>query len=160
MKIAVLGYAGSGKTYLSDYIAQKKNIPVLHLDDIKWDKEWKAIDNSVVLPVVKDFMNNDNWIIDGYYTYLLLDERLESADKIILLQLPRLICFYRALKRSKVRKACGYINDMNPWFVKFLLFGCRDKKRRNCYKEIVGKYINKTVVLKTKRQLTEYVKLL
>ena len=49
MKIAVLGYVGSGKTYLSDYIAKKKDIPVLHLDSIKWDKEWKPVDDSVVL---------------------------------------------------------------------------------------------------------------
>ena len=158
MKIAVLGYAGSGKTYLSDYMAQKKKIPVLHLDDIKWNKEWKPIDDSVVLPAVADFMNNDDWIIDGYYTYLLLEERLESADKIILLQLPRLTCFCRALKRSKTRKAAGYVNDMNSWFIKFLLFGCRDKKRRTYYEEIAKKYKNKTVVLKTKRQVEEFIK--
>ena len=82
MKIAVLGYAGSGKTYLSDYIAEKKNIPVLHLDDIKWDKEWKPIDDSVVLPQVAEFMAQNDWIIDGYYTYLMIDERLQNADKI------------------------------------------------------------------------------
>ncbi len=158
MKIAVLGYAGSGKTYMSDYIAQKKNIPVLHLDDIKWDKEWKSIDDSAVLPVVADFMNNDNWIIDGYYKYLLIDERLEAADKIIILQLPRLTCFYRAIKRSKVRKAMGYVNDMNSWFVKFLLFGCRDKERRNFYKEIAGEYKSKILILKTKRQVDEFLK--
>lgn len=81
MKIAVLGYAGSGKTYLSDYIAKKKNIPVLHLDDIKWDKEWKPVDDSVVLPKVADFMAKEDWIIDGYYTYLMIDERLQKADK-------------------------------------------------------------------------------
>ena len=158
MKIAVLGYAGSGKTYLSDYMAQKKKIPVLHLDDIKWNKEWKPIDNSVVLPAVADFMNNDDWIIDGYYTYLLLEERLESADKIILLQLPRMTCFCRAVKRSKTRKAAGYVNDMNSWFIKFLLFGCRDKARRHFYNKTAKKYKYKTVVLKTKRQVEEFIK--
>ena len=158
MKIAVLGYAGSGKTYMSDYIAKKKNIPVLHLDDIKWDKEWKPIDDSVVLPLVAQFMQNDDWIIDGYYKYLFFDERLENADKIIILKLSRFTCFYRALKRSKVRKENGYINDMNLWFIKFLLFSCRDKERRNHYSEIVEKYKNKIIVLKTKRQVQEYFK--
>ena len=158
MKIAVLGYAGSGKTYLSNYMAQKRKIPVLHLDDIKWDKEWKPIDDSVVLPAVTDFMNNEDWIIDGYYEYLLLEERLESADKIILLQLPRMTCFCRAVKRSKTRKAAGYVNDMNSWFIKFLLFGCRDKARRNFYNKTAKKYKDKTVVLKTKRQVEEFIK--
>ena len=83
MKIAVSGYAGSGKTYLSDYLSNKMNIPVLHLESIKWDKEWKPIDDTVVLPQVSKFMENEDWIIDGYYKYLLYDERLEQADSII-----------------------------------------------------------------------------
>lgn len=158
MKIAVLGYAGSGKTYLSDCLAEKKNIPVLHLDDIKWDKEWKPVDDVVVLPKVKDFMENDNWIIDGYYTYLMIDERLESADKIILLLLPRVTCFFRALKRTKLRRKDGYKNDLNWWFVKFILYGCRNKERRAFYNKITKKYKNKTVVLKTKRQVDEFLR--
>lgn len=158
MKIAILGYAGSGKTYLSDYISEKENIPVLHLDEIKWDKEWNKIDDSVVLPQVADFMANDSWIIDGYYDYLYFNERLGNADLIILLQLPRLTCFYRALKRTKSRKKDGYKNDLNWWFVKFTLFGCRNKERRQTYAEIAEKYKNKTVVLKTKRLVEEFMK--
>ena len=158
MKIAVLGYAGSGKTYLSDYIAGKKNIPVLHLDDIKWDKDWKPIDDSVVLPKVADFMVHEDWIIDGYYTYLMIDERLQKADKIVLLQLPRITCFFRAVKRTKSRRQDGYANDMNWWFIKFTLFGCRNKERRGYYAEIAKKYKDKTVVLKTKQQVDEFMR--
>ena len=158
MKIAVLGYAGGGKTYLSDYISEKKNIPVLHLDEIKWDKEWNPIDDSMVLPQVSEFMANDSWIIDGYYDYLYYRERLESADLIVLLLLPRLTCFYRAVKRTKTRKQNGYKNDLNWWFVKFTLFGCRNKERRQIYAGIVKKYKEKTVVLKTQRQVDEYMK--
>ncbi len=158
MKIAILGYAGSGKTYLSDYIGKNKNIPVLHLDDIKWDKEWKPVDDSLILPKVADFMEKDAWIIDGYYTYLLIDERLETADKIILLLLPRTTCFFRALKRTKARRQEGYKNDMNWWFVKFILFGCRNKERRKFYAEIAEKYKDKTVVQKTRKQVEEFMR--
>ena len=158
MKIAVLGYAGSGKTYLSDYISDKKKIPVLHLDSIKWDKEWKAVDDSVVLPQVSEFMAKDEWIIDGYYKYLFYDERLEQADLIILLLLGRMTCFYRAVKRTKSRRKDGYKNDLNRWFVKFTLFGCRNKERRQTYTEISEKYKNKTVVLKTRRQVEGFMK--
>lgn len=158
MRIAVLGYAGSGKTYLSDYISEKKNIPVLHLDSIKWDKEWKAIDDSLVLPQISDFMAKDSWIIDGYYKYLLYDKRLEDADMIVLLLLPRLTCFYRAVKRTKSRRKDGYKNDLNWWFMKFILFGCRNNERRQTYAEIIDKYKDKTVVLKTNRQVSEFMK--
>lgn len=158
MKTAILGYAGSGKTYLSDNLSENKKIPVLHLDDVKWDKEWKPIDDSVVLPQVAEFMAKDNWIIDGYYKYLLYDERLESADLIVLLLLPRLTCFYRAVKRTKSRRKDGYKNDLNWWFVKFTLFGCRNKERRRAYAEIAEKYKDKTVVLRTQQQVDEFMK--
>lgn len=158
MKIAVLGYAGSGKTYLSNYISEKKDIPVLHLDKIKWDKEWKPIDDSLVLPQVSAFMAKDDWIIDGYYDYLYYNERLESADLIVLLLLPRLTCFYRAVKRTKSRRQNGYKNDLNWWFVKFTLFGCRNKERRQTYAEITEKYKDKTVMLKSGRQVDEFMK--
>ena len=138
-------------------ISEKKNIPVLHLDSIKWDKEWKPVDNSVVLPQVAEFMAQDNWIIDGYYTYLMIDERLEKADKIVLLQLSRLTCFFRALKRTKSRRKDGYKNDFNWWFVKFTLFGCRNKERREFYKGITEKYKDKTVVLKTTQQVEKFM---
>lgn len=158
MKIAVLGYAGSGKTYLADYISEKKGIPVLHLDEIKWDKEWKPIDNSLVLPHVSEFMAKDDWIIDGYYDYLFYNERLERADMIILLLLPRATCFCRAVKRTKSRRKDGYKNDLNWWFVKFTLFGCRNKERRLAYGGIAEEYKGKTVVLKTRRQVDEFIK--
>lgn len=158
MKISVLGYAGSGKTYLSDYLSEKNNIPVLHLDELKWDKEWKPVDDSVVLPKVSEFMQKENWIIDGFYSYLMLDKRLEDADLIVLLQLPRLTCFYRAVKRTKLRRLDGYKNDLNWWFVKFTLFGCRNKERRQYYDKIAEKYNKKTVVLKTKQQVEKFMK--
>lgn len=158
MKTAILGYAGSGKTYLSDYIGENKNIPVLHLDNIKWDKEWKPVDDTIVLPQVADFMEKDAWIIDGYYTYLLIAERLKTADKIFLLLLPRTTCFFRALKRTKARRQDGYKNDMNWWFVKFILFGCRNKERRKFYAEIAEKYKDKTVILKTRKHVEEFMR--
>ncbi len=153
MKIAVLGYAGSGKTYLSDYIAKKRKMPVLHLDEIKWDKEWKPIDDSVVLPQVEEFMAQDDWIIDGYYEYLLMDERLEQADNIYLLLLPRSTCFFGAIKRSFSRRKEGYKNDLNWWFIKFILFGCRSKERNEKYAEIAEKYKGKTRVIRSRGHL-------
>lgn len=157
MKIAVLGYVGSGKTYLSDCISEKKNIPVLHIDSIKWNKEWKALDDSFVLPQVSAFMEKEDWIIDGNYASLMLEERIRWADKIIILLLPRLMCFFRAVKRAKIREKEGYKNDLNWWFIKFALFGCRNKKRLKLYADIAERYGDKTVVLKTKKQVDEYI---
>ena len=88
----------------------------------------------------------------------MLDKRLEDADKIVLLLLPRSTCFFRALKRTLSRRKAGYKNDMNWWFVKFTLFGCRNKERRQYYDKIAEKYNKKTIVLKTKQQVGKFMK--
>ena len=46
---------------------------------------------------------------------------------------------------------------MNWLFVKFTLLGCRNKERRSYYAEIAKKYSDKTVVLKTKQQIEEFM---
>ena len=157
MRIAVMGYVGSGKTYLSKSISHMRDIPVMHLDEIYFDKNWRPIQKSVVLSQVSDFMRNDCWLIDGFYSDLLMDERLEKADMIILMLLPRATCFFRAIKRSKSRAQEGYINDLNPWFLKFTLFGCRNRKRRRAYAQIAQRYKDKTVILRSCRQVKKFI---
>ena len=61
MKIALMGYAGSGKTFLAKYLAEKLNMPVMHLDEVKYTKEWKPIPDEKVLPIVSDFLKKDDW---------------------------------------------------------------------------------------------------
>lgn len=157
MKIAIMGYSGSGKTYLSKYLSNQYQIPALHLDSIKYDKAWNPIDDSIVLPEVTAFMKQDDWIIDGNYSNLLQEERLKAADLIIFVMLPRINCLLRVLKRTKSRRLDGYENDINPWFIHFVLLGCRSKARRSSYSEIISKYKHKTVVLKSQRQINCFI---
>ena len=60
MRIAIMGYAGSGKTFLAKYLSEKVNIPVLHLDEVKYTKEWKPIEDERVLPVLADFLQKES----------------------------------------------------------------------------------------------------
>ena len=133
MRIAIMGYVGSGKPVLARNLSQKLQIPKLELDDVAFEKKWKSVDRSRILPDIASFMNQESWIIDGNYDDLLQEQRLEMADKIIFVMLPRLQCLARALKRTKERKTAGYQNDINPWFLRFLLFDCRNKSRRRSY---------------------------
>ena len=158
MRVAVLGYAGSGKTYISDFISKRENIPCLHLDTIRYDNEWMPVDDSVVLPMVDAFMSKEAWVIDGLYMDLRIDERLEKADKIIILLPPRSLCLFRAIKRKKQRMQAGYKNDLNWWFIKFVLFGCRNKDKQRIYREIARKYEGKTMVLKSRQQVDRFMR--
>ena len=157
MKIAIMGYVGSGKSVLARNLSKKLGIPKLELDDIAFDLNWKAVDREKILPDIQKLMEQDSWIIDGNYDDLLQSQRLEMADKIIFVMLPRILCLLRALRRTKERKAAGYRNDINPWFIRFLLFGCRNRERRNRYQCIMQQYPDKTVVLRSQSAIDDFL---
>ncbi len=157
MKIALMGYAGSGKTFLAKYLSEKLHIPVLHLDEVKYTKEWKPIPDEEVLPRVAAFLQKEQWIVDGNYTYLFQKERLDAADKIILLLLPRIPCLLRCIRRKKARKAEGYTNDTNLWFIQFVLFEGRNKERRQNYQCIQETYGDKVIILRSQKEIDAFL---
>ena len=157
MKIAIMGYVGSGKSVLARNLSKKLGIPKLELDDVAFDFNWNAVDRTKILPDIREFMTQDSWIIDGNYDDLLQADRLEMADRIIFVLLPRLQCLLRALRRTNERKAAGYHNDINPWFIRFLLFDCRNRERKRAYDAIQRRYRNKCVVLTSQREIDLFV---
>jgi len=103
-------------------------------------------------------MQEDSWIIDGNYTALYQKERLEDADKIIIVKLGRFKCLYNVIKREKTYRKNGFVNSLNAEFIWFVLFGGRTAKRRKHYKSIKEKFCNKTIVIKSKKQMDAYIK--
>ena len=152
-----MGYPGAGKTWMTEYLSKAYSLPAMQLDEVVFDKNWKRLDVAAVLPKISAFMAQENWVIDGYYSDILFEERMEAADRIVLLLLPRSICLWRAVKRTKERKAAGYENDLNLWFVKFLLFESRSPERRKVYADIARHYGDKVAVLKSPRQVDRFL---
>lgn len=152
-----MGYSGGGKSFLARTLAARYGIPKLELDEVAYDLCWRPVDEQLVLPIIKEFMVHEDWIIDGNYNYLMLDERLEEADMIILILLPRILCLLRALHRTKERKTAGYRNDINLKFIRFLMYDCRNKRRRDFYKKVAMKYEHKTVVLKSQKHIDQFL---
>ncbi len=157
MKIAIMGYAGSGKTCLAKFLSETQRIPVMHLDEVKYTKEWKPIPDEQVYPIVSDFLQKDSWIMDGNYTYLFQKERLDAANLIILIMLPRLHCLYRCIRRRKSRRAEGYTNDTNLWFIWFVLFEGRNKMRQQNYASILKAYREKVVLLRSQKEIDAFM---
>lgn len=158
MKIAVVGYSGGGKSYLSDKLSKLYGIPVMHLDAVKYDKNWVAKDKTLVLNQVALFMEKESWIIDGNYSALYQKERLLAADEIIIVKPGRLRCLWGVIKREKEYKRMGYVKSLNFDFICFVLFGGRTKAKRKHYKSIEKQYQEKTTVIRSKRQLDKYIK--
>lgn len=90
----VIGSSGSGKSTLSRQLGHTLDIPVFHLDVLFWKPNWVMTSSEEQKEIQKTLLQKKKWIIDGSYTGIL-DERLDAADSVILLDLPRKICFYR-----------------------------------------------------------------
>lgn len=164
MKIAVIGYSGSGKSTLAKRMGELYGCPVLHLDTVQFEENWKERDKEQAKEIVKKFLENPCWVVDGNYRRFFHERRMEEADRIIFLNFNRFACFRRARRRAKKYKnkvredmAAGCKEKFDYEFKKWILFDGRTKEKRQHYKNIALKYPDKFVMLKNQRQLDAFL---
>ena len=86
--------------------------------------------------MVDAFTERDQWIIDGNYSRTM-EQRLERADLIIFLDMPRWLCMYRVLKRRVMyhKKTRPDMNEECPEKIDFefmkWIWNYRKRGRRN-----------------------------
>lgn len=94
----IIGSGGAGKSTFSRELGNLLHIPVYHLDALYWKEDWVLASREEQIQVQRDLVAQDCWIIDGNYGFTM-DMRLEAADTIIFVDLPRIQCLYRVVKR-------------------------------------------------------------
>ena len=161
MKIAIIGYSGSGKSTLARKLSEKYDIPVLHFDRVQFRPNWEIRPQPSKEIMTKTFLDlHDRWVIDGNYSKLSYERRMEEADVIILLLFNRWRCLYRVTKRyltykdkSRPDMADGCKEKLDWEFVKWILRDGRSKTARARYQGVISRYPDKTIVIKNQRQL-------
>lgn len=160
MKIAILGFSGCGKSTLAQKLGKKYNLPVLHLDRIQFAANWVERELEDKLRDTADFLDShDSWVMDGNYSNLLQERRLEEADRIIILELNRFVCLWRVLKRwltyrgsSRPDMAEDCEEKVDWEFLRWVLHDGRTKKRKAHMNEIARRYPNKCVRIRTRKE--------
>lgn len=160
MRIAILGYSGSGKSTLAKVLGERYGYPVLHLDQVYFLPGWQARPVEEARAMVSAFMAQPHWVIDGNYTQLLQAERLEKADKIIFLNLPRRVCLPQAYGRYLKNK--GTVRDSaapgcpEKFDLEFLMWILRDGRKASTkarYRAIEAQYPEKFIMCRTRRDV-------
>lgn len=98
-KIAVIGCPGSGKTTLAFQLADRLQLPLYHLDTYQWLPGWEKAEREKFIRAHHALCDLPAWIIEGSGNKLL-PLRIQKANVIIYLDVPRLTCIWRVIKRS------------------------------------------------------------
>ena len=98
-RVLVIGSGGSGKTTFAKELAARTGLPLIHLDQLFWSPGWVPMPDDQWDALIAQLIARDSWIMDGNYGRTMA-VRLEAADTVIFLDLPRVVCTWRILKRQ------------------------------------------------------------
>ena len=165
MKIAIIGYSGSGKSTTAAALSEKLNIPVLHLDTIHFLPGWVERKRQDELALLDEFLTaHDSWIIDGNYSKLYYEKRMAEADKIIFLDFPRLVCLHRAFRRylqnrgsTRSSMAVGCPEKFDLEFIIWILCKGRSKEAKSRYVNLSAKYPDKFIRICSQARLSAFL---
>jgi adenylate kinase family enzyme len=116
-RVMVIGSGGAGKSTFALRLGALLGLPVIHLDAQYWGPGWVEPPKDAWRRKVEELVCDDEWVVDGNYSGTL-DVRLAACDTVIFLDLPRVVCIWRVLKRLVT-----YRNGRRPDMAE----GCREK---------------------------------
>ena len=149
MKIAIIGYPGSGKRKLADQIEGKYYCAKLCLDDIDFPGETRERNIELTRELLNGFMEeNISWVIEGDDFEVLFDERMDIADKIVIMKYNRFLCLFKMVKDHLERH-----QKVDGELISWILFGSRTSERRAQYNRIMRQYSEKVILLFNPAQL-------
>jgi len=117
VRVFVTGPTGSGKSTFAAMVAEAAALPLYSLDDLHWVKQpggdrRRAPDErlALLMPLVRQ----SGWVIEGVQ-FKWADPALESADKIVVLDIPRWRNTLRILRRFAGRRRAYRHNPRATW---------------------------------------------
>ncbi|AIK96097.1 hypothetical protein [Candidatus Odyssella acanthamoebae] len=94
----MFGPPGSGKSTFAVEIGEQLSLPVYHVDKIFFESHWQERQRENFLILKQEWIDQDNWIIDGN-AMSTLETRFARADIAIYFNFPWYICIWRIFKR-------------------------------------------------------------
>lgn len=95
----MIGSGGAGKTTVATELAGRLGLPLVHLDAHFWRPGWQPTPTEEWRRHVAELASQPRWVMDGNYGGTL-DLRLDRCDTVIFLDLPRVVCLWRVLRRQ------------------------------------------------------------
>ena len=132
-RIAIVGSIGSGKSTFANALGGQLGRHVVHLDELWWEPgshertpltaKTRTMGRELWRQLNRDLVDCETWIIDGSLD--LLRWRLERADLVVFIDLPRRVCMPRAARRwcASHRKGSSDVRGAAAWLWLLLRWG-------------------------------------
>ncbi|MFL6468491.1 MAG: DNA topology modulation protein [Pyrinomonadaceae bacterium] len=161
-RVVVIGSGGSGKSTFSRQLGEITGLPVVHLDKLHWRPNWVSTPADEWEQVVRQEIEKPEWIIDGNFGGTR-EMRMQAADSIIMLDMPRWLCMYRILRRTVV-----YRNRTRPdmgegcterfdWEFILWVWNYRKDSRKRAFRELESQNGKNIVILKSRREAADFL---
>lgn len=165
MKITIIGGPGSGKSTLAKKIVGKLKIPYLQIDRLwfeaggsklkKDDEQEKERVRSFIQETVIEFIKQNNWISDGWYSRVqpLITK---EADILIFLDIPLHKRLWNHLKRMHKDERHGELSKKDDLFFIFEIIR-RQFKTMPKIRKFVEENKCKAKILRNYREIDKYL---
>lgn len=155
---------------MANMIAEKLGVEAIHLDSLHWLPGWVENTSENEISALRPVLNSKKWVIDGNYSKVLYNERMDMADTIVFLDFNRFLCIARVIKRYLKYKGVrrpdmgeGCDEKLDFEFVRWVLYKGRKSKIRkrklSRLSEHKTEHPEKDIcILRNPRQVREFLK--
>jgi adenylate kinase family enzyme len=149
-RVAVIGCGGAGKTTVARALALHTGLPLVQADPIVYPDGHKARPESEWQRELNVHADRDAWVIDAM-KLSLLEHRVQRADTVVFVDVPRRSCFLGVAQRD------GVGAFRNRAFMRWIWDFPR-KARPRIY-ELLARYggDRRVVVLRSRREVRRFL---
>ena len=157
-RILVIGCPGAGKTYFAKKLKELSGLPVVHMDNLYWNKDKTSISVKELEEKLLPYLKQDEWIIDGNY-HDTLKLRLEYATDVFFLKMPREECIEGILERiDQPRDDIPWVEtkkdavELIEWTIDY------EERTRLAEEELLKQYKKVNVhILRSRKEVNDYL---
>lgn len=157
-KIYIIGGGRSGKSFLAEQISEKTGIQHYDLDNTVFIEIGKIERDELSRDKELDkILLSERWVIEGAYTEEWIIPALNNADIIIWLDTPVTVKLFRFFKKIITDSKNG---PKNFYARGKLVAGLKHEewdRSKQCYHRLLAPFKEKTIILKSKREINNFL---